>query len=153
MLIIQNAQRADFSVATTLAWPFKTPYLDNCAERAARVGRSSTEGLYEEVRKGQDRKVRRCCQRNRKRLGESMVRRVRAADFFSARYDRAMHFRAPSIDPGVMAFIWALLLSAYVYFGLLAIGASSAFAVVIALLSFAGIWLFVRLRGEERPGA
>jgi hypothetical protein len=64
-----------------------------------------------------------------------------------------MHFRAPSIDPGVMAFIWALLLSAYVYFGLLAIGASAAFAVVIALLSFAGIWLFVRLRGEERPGA
>ena len=26
-----------------------------------------------------------------------------------------MHFRAPSIDHGVMAFIWALLLSAYVY--------------------------------------
>ena len=64
-----------------------------------------------------------------------------------------MHFRAPSIDPGVMAFIWALLLSAYLYFGLLAIGASTAFAFVIAVLSFAGIWLFVRLRGEERPGA
>ena len=64
-----------------------------------------------------------------------------------------MHFRAPSIDPGVMAFIWALLLTAYVYFGLLAVGASSAFAFVIALLAFAGIWLFVRLRGEERPGA
>jgi hypothetical protein len=64
-----------------------------------------------------------------------------------------MHFRAPSIDPGVMAFIWALLLSAYVYFGLLSVGASGAFAFVIAVLSFAGIWLFVRLRGEERPGA
>ena len=49
-----------------------------------------------------------------------------------------MHFRAPSIDPGVMAFIWALLLSAYVYFGLLAVGASAAFAFVIAVLSFAG---------------
>ena len=64
-----------------------------------------------------------------------------------------MHFRAPSIDPRVMAVIWAVLLAAYVYFGLLAVGASAAFAVVIALLSFAGIWLFVRLRGEERPGA
>jgi hypothetical protein len=64
-----------------------------------------------------------------------------------------MHFRAPSFDPGVMAFIWALLLSAYVYFGLLAVGSSAAFAFVIAVLSFAGIWLFVRLRGEERPGA
>ncbi len=52
-----------------------------------------------------------------------------------------------------MAFIWALLLAVYVYFGLLAVGASTAFAFVIAVLSFAGIWLFVRLRGEERPGA
>jgi hypothetical protein len=59
-----------------------------------------------------------------------------------------MHFHLPSIDPGVMAFVWALLLSLYVYFGLLAVGSSGAFAIVIALLSFAGIWLFVRLRGE-----
>jgi len=63
-----------------------------------------------------------------------------------------MHFHAPSIDPGVMAFIWALLLAAYLYFFLLAVGATGAFAIVIALLAFAGIWLFVRLRGEERPG-
>jgi hypothetical protein len=63
-----------------------------------------------------------------------------------------VHIHPPSIDPGVMAFIWAALLAAYVYFGLLAIGASGAFAIVLALLSFAGIWLFVRLRGEDRPG-
>jgi hypothetical protein len=63
-----------------------------------------------------------------------------------------MHFQPPSIDPGVMAFVWAFLLAVYVYFGLLAIGASGAFAVVIAMLAFAGIWLFVRLRGEDRPG-
>jgi hypothetical protein len=50
-----------------------------------------------------------------------------------------------------MAFVWALLLAVYVYFGLLAIGASAAFSIVIALLAFAGIWLFVRLRGEDRP--
>ena len=59
-----------------------------------------------------------------------------------------MHFHPPSIDQGVLAFVWALLLSVYVYFGLLAVGSSGAFAIVIALLSFAGIWLFVRLRGE-----
>jgi hypothetical protein len=59
----------------------------------------------------------------------------------------------PSIDPGVMAFVWALLLALYVYFGLLAVGSSHAFSIVIALLSFAAIWLFVRLRGEDRPGA
>jgi hypothetical protein len=59
----------------------------------------------------------------------------------------------PSIDPGVMAFVWALLLAVYVYFGLLAVGASGAFSIVIALLAFAAIWLFVRLRGEDRPNA
>jgi len=48
----------------------------------------------------------------------------------------------------VMAFVWAFLLGLYVYFGLLAIGSSKAIAIVVALLSFAGIWLFVRLRGE-----
>jgi hypothetical protein len=64
-----------------------------------------------------------------------------------------MHFHLPSIDPGVMAFVWAVLLAAYVYFGLLAIGSSGAVAIVIALLAFAGIWFFVRLRGAGRPGA
>lgn len=59
----------------------------------------------------------------------------------------------PSIDPGVMAFVWALLLALYIYFGLVAIGAKGAFAIVIALLGFAAIWLFVRLRGEDRPDA
>jgi len=63
-----------------------------------------------------------------------------------------MHFHLPSIDPGVMAFVWAVLLAAYIYFGLLAVGASGAFAVVIAMLSFAGIWLIVRLRGEDETG-
>ena len=59
----------------------------------------------------------------------------------------------PSIDPGVMAFVWAFLLAVYVYFGLLAVGASAAFSIVIALVAFAAIWLFVRLRGEDRPRA
>jgi hypothetical protein len=63
-----------------------------------------------------------------------------------------MHFHPPSIDPGVMAFVWALLLAVYIYFGLLAVGASGAFSIVIGMLAFAGIWLFVRLRGEDRPG-
>jgi hypothetical protein len=56
--------------------------------------------------------------------------------------------RPPSIDQGVMAFIWAAGLGIYIYFGLLAIGESGAIAIVLALVSFAGIWLLVRLRGE-----
>jgi hypothetical protein len=57
--------------------------------------------------------------------------------------------RPPSIDQGVIATIWAVGLAIYIYFGLLAVGASGATAIVIALVSFAGIWLLVRLLGEE----
>ena len=63
-----------------------------------------------------------------------------------------MHIpRPPSIDQGVIALIWAVGLGAYIYFGLIAIGESGAIAVVIAMVSFAAIWLLVRLRGEEQP--
>jgi hypothetical protein len=57
--------------------------------------------------------------------------------------------RPPSIDQGVIALIWAVLLATYVYFGLVAVGSSGATAIVLALVSFAAIWLLVRLRGEE----
>ncbi len=57
--------------------------------------------------------------------------------------------RPPSIDQGVIALIWAIGLGIYIYFGLLAVGQSGATAIVISLVSFAAIWLFVRLRGEE----
>ena len=60
-----------------------------------------------------------------------------------------MHFQPPSIDPGVTAFLWAIGLGAYIYFGLLAVGSSGALAIVVAMLSAFGIWLFVRLRGES----
>ena len=60
-----------------------------------------------------------------------------------------MNFQLPSIDQGVVAFLWAAALGAYIYFGLLAIGTSGAVAIVITLVSFAGIWLLVRTRGEQ----
>jgi hypothetical protein len=59
--------------------------------------------------------------------------------------------RPPSIDQGVIALIWAVVLGAYIYYGLLAVGASGATAIVLALVSFAAIWLLVRLRGEDVP--
>ena len=59
--------------------------------------------------------------------------------------------RPPSIDHGVAAFLWAAGLAVFVYFGLLAIGASGATSIVLALVAFAAIWLIVRLRGEEAP--
>jgi hypothetical protein len=62
-----------------------------------------------------------------------------------------VHFRPPSIDQGVIAFLWALLLGVYIYFGLLAVGVSGATTIVITLVSAAAIWLFVRVRGEDDP--
>ena len=59
--------------------------------------------------------------------------------------------RPPSIDQGVVAFLWAAGLAVFVYFGLIAIGMTGATAIVLALVSFAGIWLIVRVRGEDVP--
>lgn len=59
-----------------------------------------------------------------------------------------MHVRPPSIAPGLIALIWAVALGAYVYFGLLAVGASGAFAIVISMVAAAAIWLFVATRGD-----
>ena len=59
--------------------------------------------------------------------------------------------RPPSIDQGVIALLWAIGLAVFIYFGLLAVGASAATAIVLALVSFAAIWFFVRLRGEDVP--
>ena len=59
-----------------------------------------------------------------------------------------MHVRPPSIAPGIIALVWAVALGAYVYFGLLAIGASGAFAIVISMVAAAAIWLFVAARGN-----
>lgn len=60
-----------------------------------------------------------------------------------------MHFHPPSINPEITALLWAIALGAYIYFGLLAVGSSGAFAIVIAMLSAAGIWVLVRARGES----
>ncbi len=59
-----------------------------------------------------------------------------------------MHLRPPSIPPGAIALLWAVVLGAYVYFGLLAVGASGAFAIVISMVAAAAIWLFVAARGN-----
>ncbi len=59
--------------------------------------------------------------------------------------------KPPSIDKGVTSFIWAVLLGAFIWAGLLAVGVSSATAVILAAVSFCAIFLYVRLYGEETP--
>ncbi len=63
-----------------------------------------------------------------------------------------MHLRMPSIDQGVQSFIWAVVFFVILWLGMLAVGVSSATALIISLVSAAAIFLFVRLRGEDRPG-
>jgi hypothetical protein len=64
-----------------------------------------------------------------------------------------VHHHAPSIDKGIVAFIWAIALGTYLYFFLVATGSNNAFAFLISAVSAAGIWLFVRTRGEDAPSA
>jgi hypothetical protein len=62
-----------------------------------------------------------------------------------------MHLRPPSIDPGITSFIWALGLAVFIWLGLLAVGISQGTAFVVALLSFGGMFLFIRLNGGDDP--
>jgi hypothetical protein len=152
MLIIQRSQIAAFSSCDPLAPCPERPYIPSCAEHGAGVGRSSTGRSYEAARKG----------RSGKSTG--VVDETATANFFlvrpvgcdagilSSTRIAAMHPpRLPSIDQGVIALIWAIVLGAYIYYGLVAVGATGATAIVISLVSFAGIWLLVRLRGEDPP--
>ena len=154
MLIIQRSQIAGFSSPDTLARCPERPYIPSCAEHGAGVGRSSTERSYEAARKS----------RSGKSTGAVDETATGSANFFGRpalprRADPAsttigamqLPPRPPSIDQGVIALVWAVVLGTYIYFGLLAVGASAATAIVLALVSFAGIWLLVRLRGEETP--
>jgi len=62
-----------------------------------------------------------------------------------------MHLRAPSIDKGVSAFLWALFFSCYLFLGMLAIGVAKGNALIFSALAGFGIFLYVRLFGEESP--
>jgi hypothetical protein len=63
-----------------------------------------------------------------------------------------MHLRMPSIDQGVQAGAWAVFFFFLLWIGMLALGVSNATAFILSLVSAGAIFLFVRLRGEDRPG-
>ena len=62
-----------------------------------------------------------------------------------------MHLRMPSIDQGVQAFLWAVFFFLLLWVGMLALGRLEATALILSLLAGGAIFLFVRLRGEDRP--
>ena len=60
-----------------------------------------------------------------------------------------MHLRMPSIDQGVQAFVWAFVFFLILWFGMLALGVSGATALILSALAAGGIFLYVRLSGED----
>ena len=62
-----------------------------------------------------------------------------------------MHFRMPSIDQGVQAGAWAVFFFLVLWIGMLALGVSSATALILSLVSAGAIFLFVRLRRKTAP--
>lgn len=62
-----------------------------------------------------------------------------------------MHLRVPSIDQGVQAFVWAVLFFLILWLGMLALDVSGATAFILSLVVAAGIFLFVRLNGDDSP--
>jgi hypothetical protein len=62
-----------------------------------------------------------------------------------------MHLRPPAIDHGIVSFLWAVFLGAFIWIGCVAIGVSQAMAVVLAAVAAFLIFLFVRVYGEDEP--
>jgi L-asparagine transporter-like permease len=59
--------------------------------------------------------------------------------------------RPPSIDHGVVSFLWALGFGVYIYFGSLAVGVHAGPAFIFAALAGFAIFVVVRVFGEETP--
>jgi hypothetical protein len=58
----------------------------------------------------------------------------------------------PSIDKGVQSFIWAVVFFLFLFFGAKAVGVDGATAFTLSLVAAFLIFLFVRTRGDTRPG-
>jgi hypothetical protein len=57
--------------------------------------------------------------------------------------------RPPSIDHGVISFLWGVALGGYVWIGLLAVGIQGATAFIFGLLTAFAVFLLVRILGEQ----
>lgn len=60
-----------------------------------------------------------------------------------------MHLRAPSIAPGVQAFLWGLVFTIYIWLFQLGVGVDGAVSAIVAVVAGAAVFLLVRLYGED----
>jgi hypothetical protein len=61
------------------------------------------------------------------------------------------HLRPPSIDKGVVAFLWAFFFFLYLGLGMIAVGVGKGAAFILAAVAAGAIFLYVRIYGEDRP--
>jgi hypothetical protein len=59
--------------------------------------------------------------------------------------------RMPAFSHGVSSFFWALGFAIFIWLGGSTVGFSGALSFVVACVSGAGIFLFVRICGEDDP--
>jgi len=62
-----------------------------------------------------------------------------------------VHLRPPSIDHGVISFLWAFGLGLFIWLGMLSIGVSKLTAFILAAVAAFLIFLYVRVYGEDEP--
>jgi hypothetical protein len=62
-----------------------------------------------------------------------------------------VHLRAPSIDHGVISFLWALFFGVFIWIGGCAVGFSSSMMFIIGAVAGFLIFLYVRIYGEDDP--
>jgi hypothetical protein len=59
----------------------------------------------------------------------------------------------PAFSHGVTSFLWAVLFALFILLGGMAVGFSAADAFIAAAVAGAGIFLYVRVYGEDDPRA
>jgi hypothetical protein len=57
--------------------------------------------------------------------------------------------RPPSVDHGVLSFVWAFALAVYIWAFMLAVGVSGWTSAIVGFVAGFAIFLYVRLYGEE----
>ena len=72
-----------------------------------------------------------------------------SVNFFLSRYDECM--RLPAFSHGVTSFLWAVGFGVFIWLGMQAVGFSGALSFVVGCVAAAGIFLYVRVYGEDEP--
>ena len=62
-----------------------------------------------------------------------------------------MHLRPPSIDHGIISFLWALFFGLFIWIGGSAVGYGSAVCFIVGAVVGFLVFVFVRVYGEDEP--